>query len=478
MKVKQLLMAAGLVCSLMAACTDDERFSTSPSHQLTFSADTVSLDTVFSNVPSAYRSLWVYNRSGEGLRCRSVRLERGGQSGFRVNVDGRYLSEASSFSVSDIEVRHRDSVRILVEVTPPATHAVEPQANTDNLVFTLESGVEQKVNLRAYAWDAVAMRNVRISRDSTIDGQGRPIIIYGGIRVDSAAVLTIAAGTTLYFHQDAGIHVFGRLLTDGSAERPVVLRGDRIDRMFDYLPYDRVPGQWQGLRFYDFSTGNLLRHTDIHSAYDGIVVDSTSAETLKLTLDASTIHNCQGYGLKAENARVELINTQVTNTLRDCVLLHGGVATINNCTLAQFYPFDSNRGVALRFTAKHALQGLTVTNSLVTGYADDMMADERTDTTQVFHYSFADCIIRTPKPTTADSVYFTRVEYENVTDTTVYGVKHFVKIDTDNLRYDFRLAASSPSIDKASVATATRRDHDARPRDERPDIGAYEWFKP
>jgi hypothetical protein len=67
---------------------DNDSFTTSTSNELSFSTDTVKMDTVFSNVPTATRSFWVYNHSGEGLRCSSVRLEQGATTGFRVNVDG------------------------------------------------------------------------------------------------------------------------------------------------------------------------------------------------------------------------------------------------------------------------------------------------------------------------------------------------------------------------------------------------------
>jgi hypothetical protein len=478
MKVQHLLLTAGLALGLMASCSDDDSFSSSPSRLLTFSTDTVKIDTVFSNVPSTTRSLWVFNHSGDGLRCQSVRLVRGGESGFRVNVDGVYLGEEQNYETRDVEVRNKDSIRVFVELTSPINHQETPQLNEDDLIFTLESGVEQRVNLKAYAWDATLWRNVSIDKDSTIDSPERPIVIYGGITVDSAATLNIAAGTTLYFHNDAGVNVYGRLKCNGTAERNVVLRGDRIDRMFDYLPYDFVPGQWQGVHFYQSSKQNELEFTDIHSTYHGVVVDSAEVTEQKLTLRNVTIHNCQGYGLVTNNAKVDLYNTQITNTLNDCVLVNGGNVTMNNCTLAQFYPFDSNRGVALRFTGKHPLLNLKVDNTLITGYADDQLMGERKDSTALFNFDFAHSLIRTPKVETADSVHFVNVVFENIKDTVSSGEKHFVRMDTENLRYDFRLDSVSSAIDKADVKTAQPIDRDGRARDDHPDIGAFEYIKP
>ena len=62
------IIIACMVSVAMAGCADEESFSSSRSHLLAFSADTVSLDTTFSNVPTPTRSFWVYNRSGKSLR--------------------------------------------------------------------------------------------------------------------------------------------------------------------------------------------------------------------------------------------------------------------------------------------------------------------------------------------------------------------------------------------------------------------------
>ena len=457
------------------SCTDNDSYSLSQANRLTFSVDTLKLDTVFSNVPSAMRTMWVYNNSGDGLRCTSIRLAHGSRSGFRVNVDGIYLSDRMNYATSEVSLRNRDSLRVMVELTAPLNSQTEPQIDEDDLVFTLESGVEQKVNLKAWSWDATLLRNVRISHDSLMSPSSKPLVIYGGITVDSAATLTIAAGTTLYFHADAGLNVRGRLLSQGTATQNVTLRGDRIDRMFGYLPYDRVPAQWAGVHFYGSSYGSELHFTDVHSTRDGVVIDSSDVSRLKLTVANSTIHNCQGYGLKAANAQLKLENTLISNTLHDCLHLDGGRATVNNCTLAQFYPFDSNRGAAIAFTARYPLLNLDVRNSIITGYADDQLMGTPAAAAVPFNYAFDHCIIRTPKVTTADSIHFTNVLYENVKDTTSQGRKHFMKVDSEHQDYDFRLGSKSAAIDKADPLTALPADRNGSPRDSKPDMGAFEY---
>lgn len=475
---KFLSIYAFVLLALLAACKDDDSFTLSPSHLLTFSVDTLNVDTVFSNVPTATKSFWAYNRSGTGLRCQSVRLEKGNKTGFRINVDGQYLGQSTNFATSNIEVRNKDSIRIFVELTSPNNGQIEPQLCQDNLIFTLESGAEQKVNLRAYTWDAIKYTDVHITSDSTISAQQSPIIIYGGIEVDSGATLKISPGTTLYFHNDAQVAVRGTLKTFGEAGNEVVFRGDRIDHMFDYLPYDRVPGQWQGVRFYGSSYGNELAFTDIHSAYNGVVVDSSDVKKAKLTINNSTIHNCQGFGLHSKNSQIFLNNSQFSNTLADCVRLDGGQVNIKNCTLAQFYPFDGTRLSALRFSSVQVpLVNLSVCNTLITGYADDVIEGEHGDSTKTFRYTFDHCVIRTPRITTTDSVNFVNVIFEDVKDTTHYGAKHFAMFDTDNLIYNFDLDSLSAAINKANPQTSLPLDRKGRQRDAMPDVGAYEWIK-
>ena len=132
-----------LIILLLVACADEDSFSTSSSLKLSFSVDTLKLDTVFSRTPSSTYSFWVYNRNNDGLRLQAVRLKRGNQSGYRVNVDGVYLDNANGSQTSDVEIRKNDSILVFVELTAPEAFREEPTLVEDDLLFDLESGVEQ-----------------------------------------------------------------------------------------------------------------------------------------------------------------------------------------------------------------------------------------------------------------------------------------------------------------------------------------------
>lgn len=472
-KTKMCLWVLSLTMTMLFACSDDD-FSTSSSHRLLFSQDSVCLDTVFSQVPTPTKTFWVYNRSGKGIRCQSIRLEKGNQTGFRVNVDGSFLGASEGFQVGDLEVRNGDSLRVFVELTSPNNNRSQPTLLEDNLVFTLESGVVQKVNLNAYTWDADRRTDVVIDKDSIISTAQKPLVIYGGITVQEGATLTIAAGSTLYFHENAGIEVSGRLLIEGTADSNVVLRGDRIDNMFDYLPYDRVSGQWQGITFKEPSYGNVIDYADIHSTYGGIVCDSSDVDRMKLELRNSVVHNCQGPGVLCTHSKVDILNCQITNTLYDCLLVVGGKVRVVHCTIAQFYPYDSNRGAAIRYANATGmpLYAFDCVNSLVTGYADDVVMAENNDTTMMFAYSFDHCLLRTPA--VEDTVNIRDVVWENPEDTVGTGQKHFRKIDIDLIKYDFRLDSVSTAIGKAKPLDELPFDRMGIRRDDLPDIGCYE----
>jgi hypothetical protein len=399
------------------------------------------MDTIFSNVGSRTYDFWVYNYSSDGLRLKSVRLKQGNQTGFRVNVDGFYLDNTYGSVITDLEIRKNDSIRVFVELTPSEKDEMEPRLIEDQLVFKLESGVEQIVPLQAYAWDALQLHDIVISSDSLIESQ-RPIVIYGGIQVDSAATLTIK-NTTLYFHEGKGIDVYGRLLTNG-----VVLRGDRLDHMFDYLPYDRISGQWGtqgGILFHQSSTGNVLKDTEIRNAGKfGIRCDSAAfdANILRLDMERCIIHNCKGIGLVAFNSNIRLHDCQFSNTQGDCVSIIGGFADMKHCTLAQFYPFTGGRGAALRFSNLMPLYGLVCDSSIVTGYDEDVVMGMAPDTLNAFDYRFSASLLRTPKVETEDSLRFVNMIWETPKDS-IQGKLHFKLVDEKNLKYDFHLDSLS-----------------------------------
>ena len=445
--MKRIFLCLAVILGMLTACSDDDSFTTSRSHLLSFATDTVKMDTVFSNVGSRTYSVWVFNHSGDGLRISSVRLKNANQPGCRVNVDGTFLETSTGSVVHDLELRSGDSLRVYVELTAPENHQPVAQSIDDDLLFTLESGAEQRLHLHAYAWDAISLRDLAVHRDTVIESS-QPLVFYGeGIRVDSGAVLTIR-NTTLYFHDKAGLKVGGTLITDS-----VVMRGDRLDHMFDYLPYDRVSGQWEGVYLEATSTGNILNKTEIRNTMTAVhIVGPDSAYTFpegsvpRLTMNRCVVHNAKGDGIVSYGTHVLLNRCQITNALNYCLAINGGRADIDHCTLAQFYPLNAQRGAALYFNAGSAGVLLDCSNSIVTGYDADVVMGERSDTASVFQYFFTDCLLRTPA-VEDDTLSFKNITWEKPSDE-IQGTKHFVLIDEHNMIYNFRLDSLSTAKGK------------------------------
>ena len=77
------------VFSLWNSCNSDIDFEINDT-LLTFSKDTVYLDTVFTNIGSSTYNLKVYNNSSKNILIPEIKLSNGEDSFYRLNVDGIY----------------------------------------------------------------------------------------------------------------------------------------------------------------------------------------------------------------------------------------------------------------------------------------------------------------------------------------------------------------------------------------------------
>ena len=111
-----------MVCliGILPACDGlDDHYSTNPTLRLSFSADTLAFDTIFSTIGSTTKQFMIYNPNNEALNIESIMLASGEATGFRINVDGR---RGSLFN--NIGILANDSMYVFVEVT------VDPNGET------------------------------------------------------------------------------------------------------------------------------------------------------------------------------------------------------------------------------------------------------------------------------------------------------------------------------------------------------------
>lgn len=436
MKRQLLAFCIILMSVLFVACYEDAGFSSSPSLRLAFSVDTVSFDTIFTDRVSPSAMFVVHNRNKNSLRINEVRLGSGGESGFNVLVDGQYGTV-----MRDLEIRAKDSLFVVASVKLEKNGLNVPFKVKDSLIFTLESGVEQKVFLVAHGRDVVFMYGDSIISDKTF--AAGHYVIYDSLTVAKDVVLNIEKGATFYFHDKACLKVRGTLNIKGDYDSPVVFRGDRTDNLFSYLPYDRVPGKWGGVLIDSTSNGNVIEHCDIHGAEFGIKVEKGDTTVQRLTISSSKLQNFTGNALETYVAHVSVENSLIANAQGNCVKVVGGDVSFIHCTIANFYVWKQ-RDVALALHNSFEgepmpLYGASFKNCVVTGTKDDEVMGYFTEYDETvpnsINYYFENSLINTVD--TQDE-YFVNVIYDRP-DIPPFAKEHFTKIDNEVFDYDFHL---------------------------------------
>lgn len=449
MRKRVLTILIILMSVFFVACNEDAGFSSSPSLRLEFSADTISFDTLFTDRMSPSAGVVVYNRNKNALRISDVRLASGGTSGFSVLVDGQY-----GVSMSDLEVRAKDSLFVLASVKLDRNGLDTPLTVKDSLLFTLESGVTQRIVLMAHGRDVLFMYGDSIVSDSSITSGH--YVVYDSLHVKHGVTLSVESGAVLYFHDDAFLKVDGTLNVKGEPGSPVVFRGDRTDNLFDYLPYDRVPGKWGGVLFTSTSNGNVLEHCDIHGGKYGVKVECGDTAVQRLVVLSSKLQNFAGNALETHAAHVDVANSLIANAQGNCVKVVGGDVSFVHCTIANFYVWKQ-RDVALALHnnldgVPMPLHGASFRNCIITGTKEDEIMGYLTvyrDTVpNAINYRFENSLINTVD--TQDSC-FVNVVYDNY-ESNPFAKEHFAKIDNKNFDYDFHLTEASTARGIASDA--------------------------
>lgn len=462
-------MLLTLFPTLFVSCMDDETFTADKNAVLAFSADTVSFDTVFVGVSSSTERLKVYNQNSKGIRISNVRLESGGTNGFKMNVDGR-----SGVSIDNVEILKEDSIFVFVEVNADKQPTGKPTLLSDAILFTLENGVQQKVVLDAYGQNIRVLQAEKFDEIDVFMDNSLPYVIYDSLVVSPNTTLHLTAGTTLCFHNGASLIVHGGLDVKGTQEAPVTFRGDRTDRMFTYLPYDRLDNQWGGIYLSPTSTGCNMEHADIHSGNYGLVCEEVKGD---INVTNSVIHNVAGHGLYLKDCKATVANTQVSNARFTCVSVYGGTADFYHCTIAQFYPWKADRGHALNVSnyideEEHRVEAANFYNCLITGYANDEVLGFSGE--QPLQLLFDHCVLLTD---VSDETYFHDCTEESK-DSTTYKSSNFRVFDTHAFLYDFRLDSLSIARRKGSSAYADIYPVDLNGierKGKNPDAGCYQY---
>lgn len=477
---KSLLLLLLLLTVIIFGCRKDELLNTSSSFRLSFSADTVMFDTVFTTLGSTTQWLKIYNNSSQKVIVSRIQLAGGASSLFRINVDG-----LPGTTFKNIEIEGKDSLWVFVEVTIDPKNSNTPMIVTDSIIFEV-NGTIQDVDLVAWGQDAhfitpntfinglPPFRIVASENEVTHWVNDKPYVVYGYAVVDSMGTLIIDKGCRIHFHNNSGLWVYkeGCIQVNGTKDEPVSFQGSRLESF-----YADVAGQWDRIWLNESSRDHVFKHAIIRNAFVGIqaeALDYYGSGTLKLY--NTRIENMVLRSLFTKTYRVEAYNSIIANSGEVTALLSaGGSYEFRHCTfggywtgsvrqtpllvVSNFYDDKYNNVVYVSDLSKALFA-----NCIIYGNNSEELHLGKHSTASVqFNYSFDHCLIRTEKAATTAG--FKGVILNK--DPKMISPSNFV----------FRLNTGSPCINAGNPLYGIRGDIEDEMRDLQPDIGAYE-FRP
>ncbi len=475
-----------LVATMLSSCIESD-YTTDPNHRLTFSTDTLAFDTVFNTVAQPTSVFMVYNNNKKALKINTIKLAGGNNSYFRINVDG--LVDNENY-FTDIEVGGNDSLYVFVALTINEQNDDAPVLIQDAVLFET-NGTTQRVNLMAYGQNVTVFDSKTFDTNTTLTAE-RPYLIYNYLHVANGSTLTLKEGVRLHFHNKANLIVDGNLVAEGTAENPVTMQGDRLDRMADVdkTPYAYLSGQWGNVYLQSPDGQHSLKNVSITGGTNGILLFGNSSQQPTLNIENSRIHMMAENGIYSQCGNLEIVNSELSNCGTSCLNIIGGTNRITHCTIANYYEWAVRETPAVQISNYlidgnwlylYELQSAVFQNSIVFGnQSKELLLNRDTISQQSnnFNIYFCDCHIRAPK---IDSPQFKNIIWA----TGENNAEVFVNTSIDDIEakgyYNFSLISTAASRNKANKQIAHQYPTDKngynRFADGKPDMGAYEWHQ-
>ena len=470
-----------IVCVLAFIGCREYQVSDDPSLRLAFSADTICFDTLFTEQGSATAQLVVYNPNKNALVVDKIWMEDG--EAFRANIDGEPALER----LTELTIFGNDSILVFLRVTDFGPMAEEGAILIeDRLHFHLATGTTQDVVLEAYAENATRLGQIgsrtELAGDYTFTAL-KPYILFDTILIGGK--MTMEAGARLYMHQGASLVALGDIEAKGEKDKPVLIRPDRLDHLFDSVPYLYAAGGWNG--FYlqsDQPQTYDIHYLEVLSGNVGMSCVSTCTGTLPtLRMDGCKIHNHTLYGLVLEHVDALVTNTEISNCGLYCVYCNGGKQDFVHSTVASYFGYTNIRiqSAKKENTAAVYIDNLSKTgeptvtsfyNSVITGYLSNQLV-LATPIEQYYEGVFSHNYLKTDTLLASSAKDNT---YWQETDTAVFR-NTFYKYK-EYIYYDFRPDSLSPlrGIGDSIVALPYPMDREGFSRELiRPDAGCYQY---
>lgn len=423
-----------LATLFFTACIEDD-ISSSAADQPTFSVDTLAMGRVFTGEGTPTYSFRVYNRHDKVISISDISFADADQTYFRINVDGR-----SGTRFSNVEIRPNDSIFVFVDANIPADNSTLPIDIEQKLNFVTQ-GVTSSVIITARGQNVTRLHGKVIERD-TVWADLIPHQIFDSLVIAPGATLTIGPGCRLYFHDGSELRVRGTLITQGTAEKPVTMGGDRTGYVAADIPYEIMSRQWQGVYFAPTSHANALAYTTIENTWTGVTLDSLSAgnpNVPAIEMINCRLRNSAGTALSARFSSISATGCEFAEGGKGVVSLTGGNNYLSYCTISNNYLFSYMGGAMLQLhhlnsedseSSAEPYMRAYVTNSIIYGSGAPLSVNDLTDT-QVW---LKRCLLGV---TGEDDEHFISILWDSdpmwYTDRSIY-------------RFDYRLQPDSPAL--------------------------------
>lgn len=433
------------------------------SGNLTFSSDTIFLDTVFNNLTTTTHILTVYNKSKEDIHIPKIQLGKT-DSKYRLNVDG-----APGTEFEDVLLLKEDSLFVLIETTVDISETNDEMLYTDQILFDINDH-QQKVDLITLVKEATLLYpNAGTDFElttSTFD-TNKSYVIYGNAIVPENGSLNVEAGSTVYFSEDASLTLStgSTLNIQGTLQDSVVFRGDNLNYVFD-----QVAGQWEGIKIQE-NVNVSIDYLQVLNPNIGFEIINNSNEIL---LKNTEIHNASEYCIYTENASITAENLVMGQARISNLNLHGGNYNFTHCTFANYWNDNirttQNITLSNYTTAEDAITETPLTqtdfiNCIISGTRNTEVEFDKNEDFETFHFSFKNCSIDLEK----DDDYLDTDNTELYTNCLFNTTLDF----RDTSINDLRIGLENEGINQASTTTVSL-DIIGTDRTTAPDIGAYQ----
>ncbi|MDQ3394372.1 MAG: right-handed parallel beta-helix repeat-containing protein [Bacteroidota bacterium] len=444
----------------LLSCTHQEEVLTNEENLLLgFSADTVIFDTVFTSVGSLTKRLKIYNKNKKAVNIKDLSLGQSSASSYNLKVFGE-----EGYGFKDVFLRGGDSLLLLVTVNIDPQNQNLPFLVKDSIVFKTNN-LQQDIKLVAFGQDAHFFNDSILACNTTWTAD-RPYLIYNSVLVDTLCNLTIEKGAKIYFNSKAKLWVRGTLKAEGDPDNKIIFTNDRWDG-----PYKNAPGQWGGLEFLVGSKDNVLNHTIIRNAVDGIKIGTPDDDIIPdLYISNSIIENMSSVGIEAYSSDIMANNVLINNCGEFTVAnLAGGSYTYNHCTFANFnYTFIRDKP-SIVFSDNYVVDNQTILEEdIVVNLHNSIIWGSQKEEIILSHSGRALFMLNSSYNILRSLDSALNIN-NNILNSTEFNFPKF----KDPEGYNYSLDTLSPAKD---VGNPSSIDTDllGQPRGKKPDIGAYE----